>query len=389
MEAPFPPDGVELFTDLLQDAESLDEFHRKLLHLARGVCRVELPANRDGTARWGTGFHYGGGWVVTNAHGLTSSEIVAKARFVFFSEDGSPIVFNALPRPGLRVKIASTRRADPTDHTPDLAAVKLGTWTQYGRPESDLDEHERMEQSMVNDLPIFASPPDDWVEEHWDEDGQIVPPQPIYPTVKPNDAVYLLHFSKAPTPGFAPLQISYPGRVTESCDRRIVSDVYSRQAASGSPLLNISLKLVGVHYMSSEGGLSAAVPLPQLVVFLSKLQQAYVPFETYEAYASVQHGGAEEIARRVSRELQQQLQPYTQSLWLHEDEDEDEDEDEEDSPACVPTPSTSTKELSEGEKNAAAEAEADSKQDAISLSAALDSSMGARFGGDKGELSLP
>ncbi len=83
-----------------QDAEELG-IHQKLLRLGGGVCCVEVPLGWDGKPCWGTGFHYGGGWVVTNAHGLMSNEIAEKVRFVFSSVDGSLIVFDAMPCPGL------------------------------------------------------------------------------------------------------------------------------------------------------------------------------------------------------------------------------------------------------------------------------------------------
>ncbi len=91
------------------------------------------------------------------------------------------------------MKIASTQTApDPTDHTPNLAAMKLGTWTQYSRHKSDISKLKCKEQKKVAELPLFALLPDYWEEGYW-KYGQLVPPRPIYPTVAPGDEVYLLH----------------------------------------------------------------------------------------------------------------------------------------------------------------------------------------------------
>src|SRR5688572_26763118 len=67
--------------------------------LAYGVCRIQTPKFT------GSGFHYGNGWIMTNAHVLTNTEDVSQARFEFTTSSGQNIVYGPAPHFALRYRM--------------------------------------------------------------------------------------------------------------------------------------------------------------------------------------------------------------------------------------------------------------------------------------------
>lgn len=70
--------------DVVRHGLTFDQ-RQTLLDIGNGVCRIERTTE-NGTEQLGTGFHFGGGWIMTNEHVISGAEPGAwaeQARFIF------------------------------------------------------------------------------------------------------------------------------------------------------------------------------------------------------------------------------------------------------------------------------------------------------------------
>ena len=131
---------------------NLKETFTSLRQFSSGVCRIEVNEG-SGLGYSGSGFHFGGGWILTSAHVLRNRDKVDKARFVFFLPERE-ISFEAKPRRALLHRLLPAgRRLDY--HNRDIALVKLGIQFSHGRRKSDLEEWETDEQQLLEHYNLF------------------------------------------------------------------------------------------------------------------------------------------------------------------------------------------------------------------------------------------
>lgn len=115
---------------------------------AFSVCKIRRV---DGA--WGSGFHLGNGWVVTNSHVLNSRIHVNGATFQFTTPNGDVLNFESHERFGFRYRI---NEQDPNGNpVPDLAMVKLGMQYQYGGVHQP-EPWEIAEQSRLSSIPYLV-----------------------------------------------------------------------------------------------------------------------------------------------------------------------------------------------------------------------------------------
>ena len=114
-------------------AEGIDE---TLQRMGEGVCLIKVRIDEKHCFK-GTGFHYGGGWIMTNAHIFQDDDrddekthsLINQAQFSFFAEDQT-FTFCRRTRTAF---VHHLKTGEYTDfHNKDIAMVKLG----YQNPEN-------------------------------------------------------------------------------------------------------------------------------------------------------------------------------------------------------------------------------------------------------------
>ena len=88
-----------------------------------GVCQIKVT-NLNGLKHTGTGFHFGGGWILSTAAVLRNREQVNNATFVFSSSAGD-LVFAPRRRRAIIHRLLPAGRR-PDYHNRDFTLVKLG-----------------------------------------------------------------------------------------------------------------------------------------------------------------------------------------------------------------------------------------------------------------------
>lgn len=127
------------------------------------VCRIDIIDIDNGVKRWhGSGFHWGGGWVITNSHvllGVDKSNPNVDMATVRITFPG--IEFEAHDRLAIVVPVGS-------DDVPDLALIKLGVQVEYGRLKDAWIEWERQERGLVSLLPPkpLVAQGTVWIDQH-------------------------------------------------------------------------------------------------------------------------------------------------------------------------------------------------------------------------------
>lgn len=216
----------ESFLAVSEILQGVPEAQRKLLFdVGKSVCQIKNP---DGD---GTGFHLGGGWIMTALH-VISDEKTMGAEYVSASSFHFPTmpVIEAASRPCVFSNFRGVVAEDPTEDTvKDLTLIYV--------PELD--------QAEYNTIRGLNNP-------------YQAPPQP-------GDRVYLVHFGEIDGGGDqTPQQFSVNGKVTPgqevnhpSGNRYSTHSAYCREGSSGAPLLLYRKKrreflLAGVHFAGSE-----------------------------------------------------------------------------------------------------------------------------------------
>lgn len=231
----------------------LPTFLARLTETGRRVCRVDIVHN-DGHTEGGTGFLIGADLVLTNYH-VVASILNGKA-----AQDQCGCTFDFQTR-------------DPDSHAVQAGTtVKLDAkWKIISRPFSKGDEQTPPTQPGAEELDyavvrLSAAP---------DGNRGCFSLREQAPVVQKEDTVFIVQHPRPPPAGAQPPMQLGNGMILESpwAELRLRYDTTTHKGSSGSPVLDASLRLAGLHHAgdpaSLNPGFNQGIPLNAIIADLA------------------------------------------------------------------------------------------------------------------------
>ena len=127
----------------------------ELANVKKAVCLIQCTGEQNQVLTEGTGFHFGGGWIMSVAHNFQDDQETDQTVHNFMSGGKFKVTWNGHTF-GEHKRMAFIHHLEPGEYTDikntDIAMFKLGIQYEYARKKENYTPWEKSEDEMLKSM---------------------------------------------------------------------------------------------------------------------------------------------------------------------------------------------------------------------------------------------